>query len=429
MVTRHTLNVELLVRVQTPQPFSVDLLICFAVKGGGELNKKHLCLFKRFAALFAVLVCCSSLCLPCFASNNASTFQWVITAKADKYGENGQLTPYLQLSPFVDGKFYAATFETRFLSYRGSYLDGDSSSGSSYAIHPQVWGCPVNYPDWWRADLPLGRNSYVQFDKLTFIPTGSSSFFSDLSSVSFLPQNKAYSFDISADNVVQKRKYPNPDVHLSSRFPFYLIYTYSQATNNDVNDNHVGGDLLCLTGKPVFYNSSSPATYLMSEDQCVLTLNQNNLHYSYYWIDSMANVSLSQLEWLVMPDISSWSDDQKLLLNDKILKVSAEVSFWIDANKLPAGLEVGDSFPASDQFDSLRDLLLDKYEVEKQIGDTDSYLDEAVNGFHSVDASVADSSSSFLSSLYSAFSFILLPVFILLLGAGLLRIVLRKAVS
>lgn len=385
--------------------------------------------YKRFAALLAALVSSFCFCLPCFASNNAATFEWVVTASKQMYGENGQLTNYLQLSPFVDGNFYAATFETRFLSYRGSYLDGDSSSGSSYAIYPQVWGCPVNYPDWWRADLPLGRTSYVQFDKLTFIPNGSSSLFSDLSSVSFLPQNKVYSFDITADEVVKKQKYPNPDVHLSGKFPFYLIYTYSQATNNDVNDNVVGGDLLCLTGKPVSYSASSPVIYSMSEDQCILTLNQNNLHYSYYWIDSMANASLSQIEWLVMPDISDWSDDQKLQLNDKILKVSAEVSFWIDANKLPAGLEVGDSFPAPDQFDSLRDSLLDKYDVERQMSETDSYLNDGIYLFPSVDSDVASGASGLLGGLFQNLDTFLFPVCLLCLGAVLLRIVLRKAVD
>lgn len=389
------------------------------------MNKMH----KRFAALLASLMVSFSLCTPCFASNNASTFEWVVTATKQMYGENGQLTDYLQLSPFVDGNFYAATFETRFLSYRGSYYVGPHTDSPTYDTAPQVWGCPVNYPDWWRADLPLGRNSYVQFDKLTFISSGSSSLFSDLTSVSFLPQNKVYSFDITADQVVEKQKYPDPDVHLSGKFPFYLIYTYSQATNNDVNDSFVGADLLCLTGMPVSYNASSPVVYLMSEDQCILTLNQNNLHYSYYWIDSMANASLSQIEWLVMPDISSWSDDQKLQLNDKILKVSAEVSFWIDANKLPAGLEIGDSFPAPDQFDSLRDSLLDKYDVEKQIEDTDSYLDEAINGFYSVDSDVASGASGLLGGLFQNLAPFLLSVSFLCLGAVFLRIVLRKAVD
>lgn len=395
------------------------------------MNKKHRCLFKRFAALVAALLSCLCLCFPCFASNNAATFEWVVSDENQMYAENGQLTRYLQLSPFVDGQFYAATFETRFLSYRGSYLDGDSSSGSSYAIHPQVWGCPVNYPDWWRADLPLGRNSYVQFDKLTFIPYGSSSLFSDLTSVSFLPQNKVYSFDIIADQVVQKQKYPNPDVHLSGKFPFYLIYTYSQATNNDVNGNHVGGDLLCLTGKPVSYNASSPVIYSMSEDQCILTLNQNNLHYSYYWIDSMANASLSQIEWLVMPNICDWSDEQKLQLNDKILKVSAEVSFWIDANKLPSGLEVGDSFPApaADPLGDLQKKLLEDYEIQDNITDTQDYLDEAINGFDSVDSDVASGASVLLGGLFQNLDSFLFSVSLLCLGAVFLRIVLRKAVD
>lgn len=393
------------------------------------MNKKHQCLFKRFAALVAALVVCSSLCLPCFASNNASTFSWVVTASKQMYGENGQLTDYFQLSPFVDGNFYAATFETRFLAYMGSYYIGPHTDSSTYTTHPQVWGCPVNYPDWWRADLPLGRTSYVQFDKLSFIPSGSSSLFSGLTSVCFLPQNKSYSFDITAEEVVSKQKYPDPNVHLSARFPFYLIYTYSQATNNDVKDSFVDGDLLTLGSKSVPFNSSSSVTYLMSEDQCILTLNQNNLHYSYYWIDSMANASLSQIEWLVMPDIRSFSDAQLLQLNDKILKVSAEVSFWIDANKLPPGLAVGDSFPAADAFDSLRDGLLDKYDVEKQIEDTDKFLNQSVNDFYSVDSSVSDSAFSFLSSFFNSFQFVFLPVFIMVLGAGLLRIVLKKAVS
>ena len=393
------------------------------------MNKKHLCFFKRFASLLAALVSSFCFCLPCFASNNAATFEWVVTAKQDKYGENGQLTPYLQLSPFVGGKFYAATFETRFVSYRGSYYIGEHTDSSSYTTHPQVWGCPINYPDWWRADLPLGRTAYVQFDKLTFIPTGSSSLFSDLTSVSFLPQNKSYAFDITIDNAVEKKKYPDPDVHLSSRLPFYLIYTYSQATNNDVNDSLVGGDLLTLTGKPVSYTTSTPTIWSMSELQCVLTLDQNNLHYSYVWIDSMANASLNQIEWLVMPDMSGWTDAQLLQLNDKILKVSAEVSFWIDANKLPAGLDVGDSFPASDPFDSLRDSLMDEYDVEQKTKDTKKLLEDSINNFDSVDESVRDSAFSFLSPFLDSFGSILFPAFIMLLGAGLLRIVLRKAVS
>lgn len=395
------------------------------------MKKKHACLLKRFAALVAALVLVFSLSVPAFASNNASTFEWVVIDKRDMLGENGTLTPYLHLSPYVNGEVYAATFETRFLSYLGSYYQGDSVTGSSYAHYPQVWGCPVNYPDWWRADLPLGRRALVQFDKLTFISSGSSSLFSDLTSVSFLPQNKVYSFDISADQVIQKQQSSNPDVYLSGKFPFYLISTYSQATNNDVNDNYVGGNHLCLGGFPVSYNASSPVIHEMSAYQCVLTLNQNNLHYSYCLIDTMANASLSQIEWLVMPNICGWSDEQKLQLNDETLKVSAEVSFWIDANKLPAGLEVGDTFPvpAADPLGDLQKKLFEDYEIQNSITDTRNYLDDAVNGFDSVDSDVASGASGLLGGLFQNLDSFLFSVSLLCIGAVFLRIILRKAVD
>lgn len=395
------------------------------------MKKKHACLLKRFAALVAALVLVFSLSVPAFASNNASTFEWVVIDKRDMLGENGTLTPYLHLSPYVNGEVYAATFETRFLSYLGSYYQGDSVTGSSYAHYPQVWGCPVNYPDWWRADLPLGRRALVQFDKLTFISSGSSSLFSDLTSVSFLPQNKVYSFDISADQVIQKQQSSNPDVYLSGKFPFYLISTYSQATNNDVNDNYVGGNHLCLGGFPVSYNASSPVIHEMSAHQCVLTLNQNNLHYSYCLIDTMANASLSQIEWLVMPNICGWSDEQKLQLNDETLKVSAEVSFWIDANKLPAGLEVGDTFPvpAADPLGDLQKKLFEDYEIQNSITDTRNYLDDAVNGFDSVDSDVASGASGLLGGLFQNLDSFLFSVSFLCIGAVFLRIILRKAVD
>jgi hypothetical protein len=218
---------------------------------------------------------------------------------------------------------------------------------------------------------------------------------------------------------------------LSGKFPFYLIYTYSQATNNDVNDSFVGADLLCLTGKPVSYNASSPVIYAMSENQCVLALNQNNLHYSYVWIDSMANASLSQIEWLVMPNICDWTDEQKLQLNNKILKVSAEVSFWIDANKLPPGLQVGDTFPApdSDPLGDLQKKLLEDFNVENKIQDTQDLFNDGLYNSNSVDHDVASSASSVLSAIFGSFSFVLLPLFVMFLGALIVRIVLRKAVS
>jgi hypothetical protein len=143
----------------------------------------------------------------------------------------------------------------------------------------------------------------------------------------------------------------------------------------------------------------------------------------------MANASLSQIEWLVMPNICDWSDEQKLQLNGKVLKVSAEVSFWIDANKLPAGLEVGDKFPSPDQLKDLQQMLIDEFNPESGIRDTYSNLREGIYNTNSVDSNVAGTAFSILSAFFTSFGFILTPLVLMFFGALILCIVLRKAVS
>ncbi|AHH02854.1 protein C [Uncultured phage WW-nAnB strain 3] len=345
------------------------------------------------------------------------------------YGESGTLTPYLHLSPYVNGEVYAATFETLFSSYLNTFYDG--SRDSPYHDFVQVWACPVNYPDWWRADLPLGRTSYVELDSPEIIPSGTSSLFNSISSFHLVPQNKTYSFDISTSEVIRRRSgSSSADTFLSSASPFYVVRSFSPFSLDDLNNNSgSGGDYLTISGPSISLPSSSPSVSLLWNSQYVLHLNQNQQHYSWAHLDTVPNASLSSLQWLILPDMEDWSDAQYLSLDGKTLKFSVRLSFWIDANKLPAGLNVGDSFPASDEFDSLRDSLLDKYDVEKQIGDTEAYLDEAINGFHSVDSDVASSASGLLGGLFQNLRTFLFSVSLLCLGAVILRIVLRKAVD
>lgn len=393
------------------------------------MKKKQRCLVKRFAALVAALIVCSSLCVPAFASNNASSFEWVVIDKRDMYGESGTLTPYLHLSPYVNGEVYAATFETLFSSYKNTFYDG--SRNSPYHDFVQVWACPVNYPDWWRADLPLGRTAYVELESPEIIPSGTSSLFNSISSFHLVPQNKTYSFDISTSEVIRKRSgSSSADTFLSSASPFYVVRSFSPFRLDDLDNNTgSGGDYLTISGPSISLPSSSPSVSLLWNSQYVLHLNQNQQHYSWTHLDTVPNASLSSLQWLILPDMVDWSDAQYLSLDGKSLKFSVRLSFWIDANKLPAGLDVGDSFPSPDEFDSLRDSLLDKYEVEKRIGETEHYLDAAIYGFPSVDSDVASGASGLLGGLFQNLGSFLISVSLLCFGALILRIVLRKAVD
>lgn len=393
------------------------------------MKKKYRCLVKRFAALVAALVVCFSLCMPAFASNNASSFEWVVIDKSDMYGENGTLTPYLHLSPYVNGAVYAATFETLFSSYKNTFYDG--SRESPYTDFVQVWACPVNYPDWWRADLPLGRTAYVELESPEIISSGTSSLFNSISSFHLVPQNKAYSFDISTAEVIRNRSaYSTPDTFLSSASPFYVVRSFSPSRLDDLDVNSgSGGDFLTISGPSISLPSSSPSVSLLWNSQCVLHLNQNQQGYSWTHLDTVPNASLSSLQWLILPDMHDWSDNQYLSLDGKTLKFAVRLSFWIDANKLPAGLEVGDKFPSPDQLKDLQQILIDEFDPESKIGDTYDGLINGLYNYKSVDPDVGNSAVSVLSALFNSFGFVLIPLFVLFLGALILRIVLRKAVS
>lgn len=395
------------------------------------MKKKWPCFYKRFAALVSALIVCSSLCVPAFASNNASSFEWVVIDKRDMYGESGTLTPYLHLSPYVNGEVYAATFETLFSSYLNTFYDG--SRDSPYHDFVQVWACPVNYPDWWRADLPLGRSSYVELDSPEIIPSGTSSLFNSIASFHLVPQNKTYSFDISTSEVIRRRSgSSSADTFLSSASPFYVVRSFSPASLDDLNNNTgSGGDYLTISGPSISLPSSSPSVSLLWNSQYVLHLNQNQQHYSWAHLDTVPNASLSSLQWLILPDMEGWSDAQFLSLDGKTLKFSVRLSFWIDANKLPAGLQVGDKFPApdSDPLGDLQKKLLEDYEVEANMDDTKFWFDSSINDFESVDSDVASGASGLLGGLFQNLDTFLLSFSLLCLGAVVLRVVIKKAVD
>ena len=72
------------------------------------------------------------------------------------------------------------------------------------------------------------------------------------------------------------------------------------------------------------------------------------------------NCSSNDLAWIIAPDSftvsASWWNTYAQL------SVRATMSYWVDANKLPSGLQIGDEFPAdTDAFDGLRDELINQF--------------------------------------------------------------------
>lgn len=390
------------------------------------MKKKQRCLLKRFAALVAALMLCASLCVPCFASNNASSKKWVVAAESQMTNEQGTMSRYLKLTPYVGGSVYAATFGTAGSASTSLPNTTDTSCTSQF-----YWVNPYNYPYWWRSSIPLGNYSYFELDKvrvISFYENGSSA--AAPSSVSFIPLNTIYSLDFSSDYRVDPSC--NQTFSLSSASVFYPIsatFIYSRiGSSSSVGTASVNASIFSV---PLSSSSSSVFNLSLGTQVVPTTVPFANSSVSLpfsgiYWgtIPAFANISSDSLAWAVIPrnyvDFASNFD----------LRVSAEISFWVDANKLPAGLQVGDEFPAdTDAFDQLRDDLIKQFpEASENITNGKATI-QGWNDTETVDADVASTSMSALNAMFQNLGGFLFVISLMVFGAVVLRMLIRKAVD
>lgn len=367
------------------------------------MKKNKRCLLKRFATLVAALMLCATLCVPAFASNNASIKKWVVVAEDQRRGENGVLTRYLKVSPYENGALYASTFTTQFMSV----VSIPASAGVKVY---DTWATPVNYPDWWRADLPLGRTAYVQFDSVTYVagslPSGASS-----STILFLPVNTQYSFDVTVS------KYSSANA-ITSVAPCYPVRAFT----------YYGGSGATYTSEGFSVELGGSLTGPFTDKSQLLLSTSNDGGFDFLPVDTFSNLSSDYLAWIVLPGNLFTLPTTNYL--GGYLSVSAVVSFWIDANKLPLGLQVGDEFPAdTDAFDQLRDDLIDQFpEASENIQNGKDTL-TGWNDSETVDTDVASSSISVLNALFQNLGGFLFIVSLMVFGAVVLRMLIRKAVD
>ena len=395
----------------SPDPATnIDLPpLFYAVKGGGEVNKKHACLLKRFAALVSALILCASLCVPCFAANNAQWRKWVVTGENNMTNENGTMSRYLHLTPFQDGKIYAANI----LSHSSSVSLNYEQNSSNIAYGPTCkFITALNFPDWWRSAIPLGAMSYVQVDvkKITADSTPFPSSPTPVSSCSLFFFDSANSIDLTVD---------------TSSYAGNTVYGY-------------GGSLSQTSGSPLFIAqgytvtsalySASSVTVQPGSSSIIGISNFNNVRFGWpinhfgggisFDTVPLANLSSDRLVICAIASIYEYCS------------VNAEISFWVDANKLPAGLKVGDEFPAdSDAFDNLRDDLIEQFPEASENIENGKDTINGWNDTETVDTDVASISISALNALFQNLGGFLFIVSLMVFGAVVLRMLIRKAVD
>lgn len=385
------------------------------------MKKKYRCFFKRFAALVAALMSCVSLCVPCFASNNASTQKWVITEQKQLANESGTQSTYFHVSPYVNGDLY----RTRFIT------ESSSIQSTVSADYFDWWSLPVNYPDWWRAPVPLGSRSYIQVDSprvISWHHTSGSSISSGETlsgTLEFLLVNPDFGFSVS-------RSYTSSAMTLSQDVLLYPVdtmaavettagFSYSRSLANGIRFPNISSNL-----------NQSGIQAIESFSQVIMGFNpyfssaNETLNFSLRSMSVLYNASSDSL--ILFVSYPSWHTPDTP--GKYRIEASAVVSYWIDANKLPPGLSVGDEFPANnDAFENLREELLEKFPEASDNIESGKDTIKGWNDTETVDTDVASTSISVLTALFQNLGGFLFVVSLMAFGAVVLRMLIRKAVD
>lgn len=378
------------------------------------MKKKLRCFVNRFAALVAALVLCSALCIPCFASNNASSQKWVVIGERDMRNEMGTYSRYLHLTPYQGGEIYATTIS----SYVAS-LNINSSSSAPEPTQFMTWLVPLNFPDWWRAALPLGNRAYIQFDSPQIVKNSTGSSLSSFNVFAFSRSQASY-FDFSVD-----RNKPT-----SSNSSDTLVVFRNDSPLFPLSSGIIDGS---FGSSP----TASGVSLQVGSSSLVYSLQDFYQLYPAFW---SVGSSYSGFSYASVAGLSNLSSDDLILgvtlpnfpasESAYILSVSVAISFWVDANKLPAGLQVGDEFPANtDAFDQMRDTLIDQFPEAAENIDNGKATIQGWNDTETVDTDVAFTSISVLNAMFQNLGGFLFIISLMVFGAVVLRMLLRKAVD
>lgn len=324
------------------------------------------------------------------------------------------MTIYFKLSPYENGALYQVPLYTRF---------GAASKTFSGSTVYDVWAEPVNYPDWWRSDIPLGARSYVEISNiqdLSYWFDGSNSQTSfvilpvhrdTLMRFSFSAYSSASSFsgDLSVVPVRFNRYFgSSPDIVDVGNYG----YNFEKTDVNDSSFSVIGAleTRQNLVYTPIYLSFGGSTDFDVG------------LSYPFY------NCSSSDLIWIVLP--RNLTASSSTAMYGSFARVRCTISYWVDANKLPAGLQVGDEFPAdTDAFDKLRDDLIKQFpEASENIKNGKDTI-QGWNDTETVDTDVASSSISVLNAMFQNLGGFLFIISLMVFGAVVLRMLIRKAVD
>lgn len=410
-----------------------------------KLDKKRTRILSRFCALLSSLLLCMCLTVPAFASNNASTQKWYVTAERELGTESGQMGRYLEVTPYVGGEVYSTYIVTavssRPLRIFSSYETSGGISASSTALAYPIY--PINYPDWWRSAIPLGAKSYMSIKlvgawagyrytsltpTLSYTPSGYVAL--DSLVVHAFSRDSCVDMTVSTtyEDTLQSSSY-NGTVSFSSN----NIATFRAVVPEEYSSTHL--DFLYSPYTTLTVGSTSTAilssmgTLVPSPVTTTEFFRDTDAYEGFAWaVEYNQNLSSDDLVLAVSPggvdslatNTSGYSCSYYVAL--------VNISFLIDANKLPAGLEVGDEFPVdNDAFEALREDLIEQFPESEEHINNDKADWEDLRDAQTIPEDAANSFFELLGGVFQIDMFA--TIALMVCGFTALLILTRKAMN
>lgn len=389
------------------------------------MKKKPRCLLKRFAALVAALVICSALCVPCFASNNwpfspvANDFLshpncWYVWQPKSISGFSG--FELICQPMFEEGSSNTPgdsfpSYSTNSNTY--SYTNGSGVTRTLMYCFPYI---PCSSQAGYWSDLPsfpVGQPSaycscvriypYTSYGSLS----GISDVFSNRSIYGFLTSWRSFGSSSIADYY---------DHEILDYLPLYVpsnAFFFGERKSSSSSSSGFG---IC-NGDNNFWATPSNENFLG------LRLSHFGFFKSF---PASFSIPSSEIGFVFCKQPSGSSPQYSNSVFDASLKFA--VSLWVPASLLPSDVQVGDWISKSD-VESLQDQLV------KDFGVTSDTLKKSEDNFNSwgstssVDTDVASTSISALNAIFQNLGGFLFVVSLMVFGAVVLRMLIRKAVD
>lgn len=394
------------------------------------MNKKHCCLFKRFAALVAslLMVCCIT--APALASNNwpaspsesdfvSHSGSWYVWQKKTISGYSGF---ELICSPMFENQStntlssiasaWVTPYSTSSRTYAYTSVSGETTT-FMYSI-PYI---PLGFSGFW-SDLPsfpVGEPS--KFSAVVRLYPSLFGFYSNVSDV--FSNKDVYAFLTSwpsSGNSSIGDYFAN---EIFDTFPVYIpsnIFFFGSRTNT--SNNHTSFTI--VDGDNVFWCNPFNTRYL--------GLNSSHLsNASMTSFPSSFTIPSSEIGFVFAKDVSS----SGVITNNSLFDVSNLIfsaSLWVPDALLPADVKVGDWISKAD-VESLQNQLVKDFDVNSDTLKNSKQNFDSWQNSNTIDSDVAHTGLDIINGLLQNVGQFAFIVSLLCFGAVVLRVLIRKAVE